>query len=157
MGKKFCIIGAVVVVKWSACSPSTPTIWVRIPLTSLIFFYKSLRLNRTKINKKEAVVGPFSKNVLHYRFYVELKIHLTCCSTYNDEKWFDAATYFVFYFNIFQCPPLPTFVEWITYCRYGKCLGALAYEGLTIVRKYSLTLCGEVSRYVWQPVWIQLL
>ena len=29
---------AVVVVKWSACSPSTPTFRVRIPLRSTIFF-----------------------------------------------------------------------------------------------------------------------
>ena len=50
--------GAVAVVKWSACSPSTPTIRVRIPLTPTVFLYK-LCLKRTKINKKEAGVGPF--------------------------------------------------------------------------------------------------
>ena len=43
----------VMVVKQSACSPSTPTIRVRIMLQSTIFSVK-LWLKRTKINKKEA-------------------------------------------------------------------------------------------------------
>ena len=47
---------AVVVVKWSACSPSLPTIRVRIPLKPTIFSVK-LCLKRTKINKKEAGEG----------------------------------------------------------------------------------------------------
>ena len=34
---KIRLLWAVVVVKWSACSPSTPTIRVRIPLRSTIF------------------------------------------------------------------------------------------------------------------------
>ena len=44
-----------VVVKWSACSPSTPTIWVRISLKSV-----ELYLKRTK-KQKEAGVGPIKK------------------------------------------------------------------------------------------------
>ena len=32
-----CVVRVVVVVKWSLCSPSTLTIWVRIPLKSSIF------------------------------------------------------------------------------------------------------------------------
>ena len=51
---------AVVVVKWSACLPSSPTIRVRIPLKSIIFLEKLL-LKRTKINKKESGVGPILK------------------------------------------------------------------------------------------------
>ena len=51
---------AVVVVKWSARSPSTPTIRVRIPLTPTVFLYK-LCLKKMKINKKKAGVGPFLK------------------------------------------------------------------------------------------------
>ena len=46
---------AVVVVKWSACSPSTPAIRVQIPLKSTVFSV-ILCLKRTKINIKE--VGP---------------------------------------------------------------------------------------------------
>ena len=40
-----------VVVKWSACSPSNPTIRVRIPLRSINFLMKLL-LKSTKINKR---------------------------------------------------------------------------------------------------------
>ena len=36
-GSKVSFSLAVVVVKWSACSPSTPTIRVRIPLTPTVF------------------------------------------------------------------------------------------------------------------------
>ena len=46
---------AVVVVKWSASSPSTPTIRVWILLT--LYEYE-----KTKINEKEARVGPSLKN-----------------------------------------------------------------------------------------------
>ena len=57
---------AVVVVKWSACSPSTlrlrSTIRVRIPLTTIVFLL-NLCLKRTKINKIEAGVGPFFKKI----------------------------------------------------------------------------------------------
>ena len=47
-------------VKWSACSPSTPTIRVPIPLMPTVFLYK-LCLKRMKINKKEAGVAHFLK------------------------------------------------------------------------------------------------
>ena len=53
----------VVGVKWSACLPSTPTIRVRIPLKPNIFSI-ILCLKRTKINQKEAGVGPLSKKTL---------------------------------------------------------------------------------------------
>ena len=53
-----------VVVKWSACSPYSPMIRVRIPLTPTVFPY-NLCLKRTKI-KKEAGVGPFFKKVKIY-------------------------------------------------------------------------------------------
>ena len=49
--------GAVVVVKWSACSPSTLTIRVRIPLKSTINCLK-----RTKINKKRSRMVHFYNN-----------------------------------------------------------------------------------------------
>ena len=55
----------VVVVKWSACSPSTPKIRVCIPLKPTVFSV-ILCLKRTKINKKEAGVGPpFKKKYLY--------------------------------------------------------------------------------------------
>ena len=50
------------VVKWSACLPSTPTIRVRIPLKPKVFSI-ILCLKRTKINKKEAGVGPLFNNI----------------------------------------------------------------------------------------------
>ena len=49
---------AIVVVKWSAYSPSTLTIRVRIQLKPTVFSVK-LCLIRTNINKKEAGVGRF--------------------------------------------------------------------------------------------------
>ena len=49
---------AVVVVKWSACSPSTPTIRVRIPLKPKVFSI-ILCLKRTKINKKRPGLAHF--------------------------------------------------------------------------------------------------
>ena len=48
-----------VVVKWSAYSPSTLTIQVRIPMTPSIFFCKICVWKER--NKKEAGVGPFLK------------------------------------------------------------------------------------------------
>ena len=54
---------AVVVVMWSASSPSSPTIRVRILLKPK-FFSMILCLKRTKINKKEAGVGPIKKTFL---------------------------------------------------------------------------------------------
>ena len=51
---------AVVVVKRSACMPSTPTIQIQI-LRRLQFFCKKSYLKRVKINKKEAGVGPYKK------------------------------------------------------------------------------------------------
>ena len=56
-GKK-CSQRAVVVVKWSACSPSTLAIRIRIPLKSTIFSVQCLK--RMKVNKKEAEDGPLS-------------------------------------------------------------------------------------------------
>ena len=52
------------VVKWSDYSPSTPMIWVRIPLEPSVFSVK-LCLKRTKINKKEVAVRPLFKNTLY--------------------------------------------------------------------------------------------
>ena len=51
---------AVVVVKWSAFLPSTPTIRVRIPLKSTVFSV-ILCLKRTKINKKRPGLAHFKK------------------------------------------------------------------------------------------------
>ena len=52
----------VVVVKWSACSPSTLTIRVQIPLKHTVFSAQFV-VKRTKINKKEAGVGPFLEKI----------------------------------------------------------------------------------------------
>ena len=53
----FTSAGTVVVVKWSACSPSTLTIQVRIPLKTKVFL--NLCLKRTKKNKREAGLARF--------------------------------------------------------------------------------------------------
>ena len=50
----------VVVVKWSACSPTTPTIRVRIPLKPEKFFVIFV-FEKNKNKQKEAGVGPFKK------------------------------------------------------------------------------------------------
>ena len=50
-----------VVVKWSACSPSTPTIRVQILLTSTVFSVKFV-FEKTENKQKEAEVGPFFKS-----------------------------------------------------------------------------------------------
>ena len=50
----------VVVVKWTACSHSTPTIRVRIPLKPKVFSVKFV-LEMNENNQKEACVGPFLK------------------------------------------------------------------------------------------------
>ena len=47
-----------VVVKWSACSPSTLTIRVPIPLISAVFSVKIV-FEKNKNKQKEAGVGPF--------------------------------------------------------------------------------------------------
>ena len=53
-----------VVVKWSVCSPSTPSIRVRIPLKPTVLSVK-LCLKRTKINKKEAGAHLKKKLIKH--------------------------------------------------------------------------------------------
>ena len=53
---------AVAVVKWSACSPSTPTIRVLTSLKSTVFSV-ILCLKRTKIKQKEARVGLFLEKI----------------------------------------------------------------------------------------------
>ena len=53
-------IRAVVVVKWSACSPSTPTIRVQIPLKLRVFSVEFV-FDRNENKQKEARVGPFFK------------------------------------------------------------------------------------------------
>ena len=53
---------AVVVVLWSALSPTAPKIRVRILLTTKFF---SLLYEKMKINEKEAGVGPFLKELLN--------------------------------------------------------------------------------------------
>ena len=45
---KISMAGGVVVVKWSACSPSILTIRVRIPLKCSVFFYKLFEKNENK-------------------------------------------------------------------------------------------------------------
>ena len=49
------------VVKWSACSPSTPTIRVRIPLKHTVFSVKFV-FEKSENKQKEAGVGPFLKH-----------------------------------------------------------------------------------------------
>ena len=56
---------AVVVVKWSVCSLSTPTIRVRILLTPTVFPEK-LCLKRTTTNKIRGRGDPFTKNFQHF-------------------------------------------------------------------------------------------
>ena len=51
------------VVKRSACSPSTPMIQVQIPLTPTVFSAKFV-FEKNKNKQKEAGVGPFIKNCL---------------------------------------------------------------------------------------------
>ena len=61
---KISLLGVVVVVvKWSACSPSTPTIRARILLSSTVFSVKFVfEINEN--NQKEAGDGPF-KTILY--------------------------------------------------------------------------------------------
>ena len=57
-------IWAVVVVKWSTFSPSTPSIRVRIPLKSTVLFCTSV-FQKSENKQKEAVDGPifFKKTI----------------------------------------------------------------------------------------------
>ena len=57
-----------VVVKWSACSPSTPTVRVRIPLKSTVFSVEFVLANNEN-KQKEAGVGPLKKKILVYKVY----------------------------------------------------------------------------------------
>ena len=51
--KRIIYFRAVVVVKWSVCSPSTPTIQVQIPLKATVLSVKFVFVNN-KINKKRS-------------------------------------------------------------------------------------------------------
>ena len=54
----------VVVVKWLACLPYTPTIWVKLLLKSSVILFKLL-LKRTKMNKRDQwFAHSWSKNNL---------------------------------------------------------------------------------------------
>ena len=50
----------VVVVKWSACLPSTPTIQVGVPLNPSVFTVNFV-FEKNENKHKEAEVGPFLK------------------------------------------------------------------------------------------------
>ena len=50
--------GAVVVVKWSACSPSTPTIQVQVPLKAAVFSVKFV-FEKNENKQNEASVSQF--------------------------------------------------------------------------------------------------
>ena len=82
---------AVVVVKWSACSPSIPIIWVQIPLKPTVFLY-NVYLKKEQHNKKRPVAGPFKKpNICQIRagsnlcFWTRQSIRL-CSRTKVDPK-----------------------------------------------------------------------
>ena len=51
--KRIIYFRAVVMVKWSVCSPSTPTIQVQIPLKATLLSVKFVFVNN-KINKKRS-------------------------------------------------------------------------------------------------------
>ena len=57
-----CVVGDrnVVKVKWSGCSPSTPSIRVRNSLT-LTFFSVKFLIEKIENKRKEASAGPFDK------------------------------------------------------------------------------------------------
>ena len=66
---------AVVVVKWSACLPSTPTIRVQIPLKSTVFTVKFVfEMNENK--QKEAGGGQLTKIYVLPRFILVTQIIL---------------------------------------------------------------------------------
>ena len=79
---------AVVVVKWSACSPSTPTIRVRI-CWGLQFFCKIV-IEKNENKQKEAGVGPFLKilTFIPNRRCLSLFIELSAANL-NSERWWD--------------------------------------------------------------------
>ena len=63
------VVWTIVVVKWSACRPSTPTIQCRIPLTPKVFA-EIFVLEKNKNEQKET--GPFLKKTCHW--YPPLKV-----------------------------------------------------------------------------------
>ena len=72
---------AVVVVKWSACLPSIPTIRVRIPLKPKVFL-ENLCLKGTKINKKGNLASSHTMLIQHFSFD-----HLSYATLGLDSTW----------------------------------------------------------------------
>ena len=66
------------VVKWAACSPSTPTIWVRYTLKCTFCIIVVEKNNKIQ---KEAIVGPFKKTI--FSSHLSDQIALTC----ELQKW----------------------------------------------------------------------
>ena len=62
------------VVKWSACSPSPPTIRVRILLTSTVFSVKFV-LEKNKIKKMLGVAHLKKAYLEHYQTSLEVIMH----------------------------------------------------------------------------------
>ena len=94
----------VVVVKWSAFSPSTPAIRVQILLKSTVFSVK-LCLKRMKINKKRPMLCPFNKNERYVNWifkvvrncflfsYFSSSLELMRCSWTNRQSYLFMAYY----------------------------------------------------------------
>ena len=82
--KRLVILWAVMVVKWSACSPSTATIRVRIPLKSTVFFSEMLWKKRNM--QKESGDGPFKISSCYFdvfAFYTSLESILRWMSLFS--------------------------------------------------------------------------
>ena len=80
----------VVVVKWSAFSPSTPAIRVQILLKSTVFSVK-LCLKRMKINKKRRGLAHFVKKLLYIEIINCDWLNLIAClEAYNSKELFQS-------------------------------------------------------------------
>ena len=70
-------------VRWSACSPSTPTIRVRIQLKST--FFCKIVVEKNKNKQKDPGVGPFKTNVQYSgSFLLRGKCELTCLKSHKS-------------------------------------------------------------------------
>ena len=93
---------AVVVVKWSACPPSTPTIRVRIPLKSTIFCKIVVEKNNNKQKKRNGLAN--LKNLLPSSVTLLKRVKIFHFSTEHcfDNFWltFSVDIGQLFYFNL---------------------------------------------------------
>ena len=127
VGLRLYLDWAVVVVNWPACSPSTPMIWVRIPLTSTVSPVKFV-FEKNENKQKEAGDGPFNK-----RLYLDSAINTPISKLFGLRRFYGVAK------NINR-----TFLSAILFSTRKHYFWTYFFQALLLVAKYFSLLFSSI-------------